>query len=152
MRTWPLIAGVVLLLGAATPCSAAQVCAWMAETLQAGDVRHVQLWLQSDSEINFYYEIGGDGLVDASGNSNSPSSGTFALHPGRPKSPWLFGATLTPPGHIDVTVTLHAPTASIFDPPGPVIASWAFRREVRERETAVPDVLAAKQCSTVGPP
>lgn len=152
MRAWPLTAGVALVLGAAAPSSATEICAWMAETNQPGDVRHLQLWLRSDGETNVYYEIGGDGLVEGGRRMHAPTSGTLVLHPDKAESPWAYGATLKPPGSIDVTVTLHAPTRSIFDPPGPVIATWAFRRDIRDGEAAVPDVLAAKQCSTVGPP
>jgi hypothetical protein len=149
VRAWPAIICAVATLGAAQAASAAQICAWMDETVEPEDARHVQLWLQSDGEVEFLYEIGGKGLVDASGKSHSPSSGTFLLHPGEKDSPWSFGATLSPPGRIDVTVTLHAPTPSIFDPPGPVIATYAFRREVREGEKSVPPVLAQKQCVTL---
>jgi hypothetical protein len=138
-----------LLMGAAVPCSAAQVCAWIIETVQPENVRHIELWMQSDSEINFYYEIGGDGLVDRSGKVQSDGGGTFVLHPGQAVSTWSEGSTLVPPGRIDVTLTLHAPTPSVFDPPGPVIGTWAFRREVAEGETAVPPALATKQCKMV---
>jgi hypothetical protein len=153
MRAFPAVIAFLIALGAAQAAagsaSAAQVCAWMKETTQENDVRHLELWLQSDTRLNFTYEIGGDGLADASGHSNSPSSGSFNLQPGQAETPWSFGATFNPPGRIDVTVTLHAPTPSIFDPPGPVIAAFIFRRDVGEGERAPPPTLAARQCVAV---
>ena len=149
MRAFPAVIAFLLALGAAQAASAAQVCAWMKETTQENDVRHLELWLQSDTRLDFTYEIGGDGLADVSGKSNSPSSGSFNLQPGQAETPWSFGATFNPPGRIDVTVTLHAPTPSIFDPPGPVIAAFAFRRAVAEGEPTAPPTLAVKQCAAV---
>jgi hypothetical protein len=149
VRVWPAITLTLTLLAAAGPVSATQVCAWMDEAAKPDDLRELKLWLQSDGEVDFLYEMAGDGLVSEGNRSHSPSSGTFVLHPGQPDSPWGFGATLSPPGRIDVIVRLHAPTPSIFDPPGPVMAEYTFRRAVAEGETAVPPVLAAKQCKTL---
>lgn len=151
MRPTIAIFAALALTASAKAAGAAQVCAWMDETAGPDNLRQVKLWLQSDSAVDFTYELGGDGLADASGKMHSPSSGSFHLDAGQTDSPWSFGATLVPPGRIDVTVTLHAPTPSIFDPPGPVIALYTFRRQIPDGETKIPPALAQHQCVSIAP-
>src|SRR5262245_8147772 len=62
---------------------AAQVCAWLAESNQPDGVRHLDLWLQSDADIDFLIKVDGDGILDSSGKSNSPESATYSLTAGQ---------------------------------------------------------------------
>jgi hypothetical protein len=152
MRT--AVAVLLAAFALTAPARAANVCAWMLETNggDEGNVRHLEIWLESDAGVDFLYKIGGKGIVSESMTGNSPSSGTFVLHAGQKEKPWGFGATLYPPGSIDVTITLHKMPADIFsDEETPILASYAFARKVPESETNPPATLARKQCKPVNP-
>ena len=128
---------------------AAQVCAWLVESNQPDDVRQLDLWLESDVDIDFLIMIDGKGIVDGSGRSNSPESATFNLTTGQSEKAWGFGSTLNPPGAIDETVELHQTPADIFsDAPTPLLAKFVFQREIPADEKSPPDTLAKKQCVT----
>jgi hypothetical protein len=145
------LCALALATSLAVPAHAAQVCAWIVETNGTDeDERDMKLWLQSDAEIDFMVRIDGKGIVNAMGNSNSPMSATFTLHPGEADSPWSYGATLDAPAKIDETVILSKMPADIFsDAPTPVLATFTFRRDVPESEKAPPATFARKQCASV---
>jgi len=137
-------------LTAAVPAHAAQVCAWMDETIAEGDYHELALWLEADGDVDFYYKIKGEGLRSEGMKAHSPNSGTFVLHARKPDKPWGFGATLSPPGEIDVVIELRATPKDIFsDAETPLLASFTFRRQVPEGETAPPKDFARKQCATL---
>ena len=137
------------LLAAAPHAHAAQVCAWMTETVGKEDLREVTLWLQSDSEVELYYMIKGEGFKDDGSRMHSPGKGTYVLHPGKAEKPWGFGATLAPPAEIDIIAELHAYPKSVFDDDEPpLIASFTFHRAIPEGETKPPPTLAQHQCVT----
>jgi hypothetical protein len=147
-----LIAALAGLLVASTPhlAGAVEVCAWIEETVGEDDYRQVALWLQADEDVDIYYMIKGAGLSGEGMKAHSPSSGTFFLKARTPEKPWTFGATLTPPGEIDILAEVHAPPADIFsDDEPPLLAAFSFRREVPEGETSPPPALAARQCASL---
>jgi hypothetical protein len=148
------IAVVLAALACAAPARAANVCAWMLEK-NGGDeymVRNLEIWLESDGDVDFLYKIGGEGIVSGESKGNSPSSGTYVLHPKEPSKPWGFGMTLYPPGAIDVTITLHKTPADIFsEEETPVLARFAFSRKIPESETTPPATLAKRQCKALAP-
>ncbi len=148
MRRWlPGSLGLVCLL--AIPAQAGQVCAWLVETNQPDDVRELALWLQSDTRLDFLLKIGGKGISTESMTSNSPSTATFVLDPGEPAKAWGYGATLDPPGTIEITAELHVMPADIFsDAPTPLLAGFRFQRDIPAGETKPPATLAKKQCAT----
>jgi hypothetical protein len=144
------LGGLVLVFALAGAAQAKQVCGWLVEKNNSDNLRQVDLWLQADSEIEFLYQIGGKGLADESGHSHSPGSGTYVLHRGKGERVWGFGATLNPPGTIDIIADLHEKPADIFDDkPTPILASFTFHRDVAENEKTVPRILAKKQCATL---
>lgn len=139
-------------LAAAAPAHAAQVCAWMDETIGEDDCHELALWLEADGDVDFYYKIKGEGLRSEGMKAHSPNSGTFVLHARKPDKPWGFGATLSPPGEIDVVIELRATPKDIFsDAETPLLASFTFRRQVPEGETTPPNDLASKQCAVLTP-
>lgn len=141
---WSLLAG---------PAGAVTVCAWMDETLGEDEYRELKLWLEADRDFEGYYMIKGEGLSTESMKAHSPSSGTFFLRPKTPNSYWGFGATLTPPGKIDVVVEVRARPVDVFsEEPPPLLASFTFRRDVPEGESAPPKTFAARQCAAVAAP
>ena len=146
----PLVGLCLCLFCWSAPAQAAQVCAWMKETIQGDDVHDFELWLEADSRIDFLYQIGGKGVVTASMTGNSPSSATFSLDPAAPEKVWGYGSTLNPPGKIDFSVELHQMPADIFsDAPTPLMARFAFQRDVPRSETKAPATLARKQCAVL---
>ena len=138
-------------LSLAPPVHAAQVCAWIVETNGTDeDERDMKLWLQSDADMDFMVRIDGDGIVNGMGKSNSPMKATFTLNAGQADSPWSYGATLDAPAKIDETVTLSKMPADIFsDAPTPVLATFAFKRDVPQSEKAPTKTFARKQCAAV---
>ena len=139
-------------LAAAGPAQAAQVCAWMDETIGADDYHELTLWLEADGEVDFLYRIGGEGLSSEGMKAHSPNSGTFVLRRGERKQPWGFGVTLNPPGEIDVVVELRATPKDVFsDAETPLLAAFTFRRHIPDGETKPPADLAKKQCAALAP-
>lgn len=139
-------------LAAAAPAHSAQVCAWLIETRDPAENFHeVALWLQADQDADIYYMIKGEGLKeDDGGRSHSPSRGTFILHRNKAEKPWGFGATLYPPGEVDIVAEVHAWPADIFsDDEPPLLAAFPFHRKVPEGEETPPTDLAQKQCQSV---
>ena len=133
-----------------TSAQATKVCAWMVESEAPDDERRLVIWLQSDADIDFFYQIGGRGIVTSSNTGNAPNDGTFSLSAGKADSPWKYGQTLEPPGKIDVTIELHKMPTDIFsDAPKPLLAKFAFERDVPAAEKKPPATLARKQCATV---
>ncbi len=129
---------------------AAKVCAWMVESEAPDDERMLVIWLQSDADLDFFYQIGGRGIVTPGNTGNAPNHGTFSLKAGTADSPWKYGQTLDPPGKIDVTIELHKMPADIFsEAPKPLLAKFAFERDVPESEKKPPATLARKQCAAV---
>src|ERR1700690_1327954 len=142
-KTWTIVVKNALAATAAVACSAfadgranaAQICAWLVESNQPDDVRQLDLWLQSDADIDLLIKIDGDGIVDGSGKSNSPESATYSLRADQAEKAWGFGSTLNPPGAIDVTVELHQTPADMFsDGPTPLLAKFAFQRKIAADE------------------
>ena len=141
------------MLAAAPSAHAAQVCAWMTETVGEDDLHEVTLWLEADSDLDLYYMIKGEGFKTEGSRMHSPGTGTYGLHAGKAASPWGFGATLSPPGEIDIIAEVHAPPKSIFqDEEPPLLAAFTFHRAVPEGETKAPATFAQHQCKTVTPP
>jgi len=153
VRALPCGLASLALLAAAGPAHAVRVCAWIDETVGDEDFRELTLWLEADGEVEFYYRIKGEGLTSEGMKAHSPNSGAFFLHAKEPDKPWRFGATLSPPGDIDVIAELRAKPADIFsDAETPLLASFTFTRHVPEGETTPPKTLAAKQCATLAAP
>jgi hypothetical protein len=149
----PLVAGLFA-IAFACPAHAVQLCAWMTETSNEDNLHEVTLWMQADADFDFLYKIGGQGLKENDGNrAHSPGSGTFALDAGKADHPWGFGATLYPPGVIDIVAEVHATPKDVFkDEETPLITSFTFHRDVPDGEEKPPATLAARQCKAVTAP
>jgi hypothetical protein len=129
---------------------ATTICAWMIESNQPDQVREVDIWLQSDQDISFVYQVGGKGIITDSGHMNSPGSGTYSLKAGKAARPWGFGATLDSAGKIDISMDLHkTPSDATSFMLTPVIAHFAFQRDIPAGEKKPPATLAKKQCVVI---
>jgi hypothetical protein len=151
----PLVLALTLAAAlAAGAAHAAQICAWMTETSNEDNFHEVTLWMQADADVDFYYMIKGEGLkADDGDRFHSPGSGTYVLHKGEADKPWGFGATLYPPGEIDIVAEVHAWPKDIFKAEdSPLLTSFTFHRRVPDGEETPPKTLAARQCKTVTVP
>ncbi len=150
-RTSIRIAAVLgFLVAFMASAQAAQVCAWMAESEEADNQRILTIWLQSDTDLHFLYKVGGKGIMSGTDRMHPPGSGTYILKAGKADKPWTFGATLYPPGMIDVTMELHAMPAMVTSGEvTPILAQFAFHRDVPESEGKPPATFMKKQCATV---
>src|ERR1700687_1016182 len=134
-----LTAALAFLFVFASQAQATQVCGWMVEANAPDDVRNVDIWLQADGHVEFFYKIGGEGISSEGEKAHSPGSGTYILDAGKADRPWGFGTTLYPPSKIDITIELHKIPADIFsDAPTPLLAQFTFRRDVPASETKPP--------------
>ena len=147
-----LLAGFAL-LAAAAPARAVEVCAWIDETIGEDDYHELALWLEADGDADVFYKIKGEGLSSEGMRAHSPNSGTYVLHARKPDKPWTFGATLSPPGAIDVAIELRAMPKDIFsDEETPLLAAFTFKRSIPEGEIAPPKDLSTRQCATLKTP
>jgi hypothetical protein len=145
-----MLVAVTLSAWADNRADAMQICSWLVESNQPDDVRQLDLWLQSDTDVDFLIKVDGAGIVDGSGKSNSPVTATYTLTAGKAEKAWSFGSTLEVPGAIDETIELHKVPADIFsDTPTPLLAKFGFQRKIPSNEKTPPDTLAKKQCATL---
>jgi hypothetical protein len=149
-RAFAVFAALVsLAISFSAPAKAAKLCGWMVET-QEDDERKLKIFLSSDAEVDFFWKVGGKGIVVPGNTGNSPSDGSFTLHAGQTASPWSYGQTMDPPGQIDVAIEIHQMPADIFsDKPTPLWANFVFRRDVPANEKKPPAIFMKKQCAMV---
>ncbi len=150
MRRFAALAAVATVL-AAPHARAAQVCAWLTETVDADQAHRFDLWLEADAEADILYAMKGRGVVTEGSQIYSPGSGTYTLHAHRPERVWGFGATLDPPGDIDIVAEIHQKPASVFDDDSPLIAAFPFQRHVPEDETTPPTDFQSRRCAPLPP-
>lgn len=135
---------------ATVPAQAAQVCGWLVESIDADKVNSWDLWLQSDAEVDFKYEMKGEGITTESSRMYSPGSGSFSLTAGKAGHAWGFGTNLEAGANIDIIAELHQAPKDIFnDDETPLLATFTFQRKVPEGETAPPKTFMEKQCVTL---
>jgi len=141
------LAGLMIV---SAPANAAQMCAWLVETSQPGHVHSLDLWLQSDSAISFVYILGGRGIVQATGESNSLDRGTYSLVPNTPRKIWTYATTFYAPGKIDVTLDIHKTRNDLYTTAEePLLANFVFKRDVPDGEQKPSADLAQKQCMEI---
>jgi hypothetical protein len=145
-----VIAAFIALLSGAVSAQATQVCAWVTESNQPGHMRTLDLWLQSDADIDFVYEVSGRGIATIGGDANAPKGSTYHLDPDQPRRAWTFTSSLYPPAKIEVLLNIKKMPTDVYSAaPTPLLAKFAFKREVPADETAPPDILAQKQCMEI---
>jgi hypothetical protein len=144
------LAALVLAATLAAPAHAAQICGWLVESIDADKVSSWDLWLQSDADVAFKYEMKGEGITTESSRMYSPGSGSFSLTAGKAERTWGFGTELEAGANIDIIAELHQAPKDIFDDDEtPLLASFTFQRKVPEGETAPPRTFMEKQCVTL---
>jgi hypothetical protein len=144
------IAASIALVGPTMPVRATEICAWLVESERPGNLRNLDLWFQADTPFDFRYDVAGRGIVMSSGDANEPDSSAYSLSPGKAENVWSFNTIFFPPGKIDIAIDIHRmPLAGASHAATPLIAKFAFKREVPAGETNPPPTLAEKRCMEV---
>ncbi len=145
-----VLVACALAVALAGPARATELCGWLTEVVKDDNVHDFDLWLQADGEVAFLYRMTGKGLTSEGSRMYSPGSGTSSLHAGKAERPWGFGATLDPPGDVDIVAEIHVSPKSIFDEEEtPLLGKFTFQRHVPEGETKPPTDFQKHQCVTL---
>jgi hypothetical protein len=125
---------------------AARVCAWIVETAQDDGDHQFELTLGADAPTSVAVRFQGPGFTSASMGGDM-----IQLEPGEAKVVDGEGFDVSPGDDLSFDVRLFdRPMASLDEmdnPPGKLLATFAFHRKVGEDEHAPPADLAARQCA-----
>jgi hypothetical protein len=127
---------------------AAQVCAWIAESVEEGDTHKFELWLSVDAPASVSARVQGSNFT-----SGAMGGELIELTPAEPKNVDGEGFADDPGDDISFDVKLfnHPLTLDELDAPtGPPLAAFTFHRKVGASERTPPPDLAAKQCKPLG--
>jgi len=145
-----ITAGLAFFASLTAQAQTIQICGWLIETNKPDNAHDFDVWLESDTEIEFLYKIGGAGVVTDGMKAHSPGSGTYVLHAKKPEKVWGFGSTLYPPERsTSASLCTRNLRAFFSEAPTPVLAKFVFQRDVPESEEKAPATLAKKQCVAV---
>ena len=145
-----ILTALIALLLCPAAGRAAEICAWLVEANQPENVRSFDIWLQSDADMVFLYNVYGKGIITSSGEANAPANGTYNLRAGNAQQVWNYSPTFYPPGKIDITVEIHkVPSDYYSSGPTPLLASFTFARNIPASEKSPPPILATKQCMEI---
>ena len=126
-----------------TLAPSSSICAWLVEPSQP-DVRQLDLWLQSDADVDFLIKVDGEGIVDGSGKSNSPESATYGLTAGQADKAWASGSTL---GATKWSTAQDG--RRILERADAPPREARIQRKIPADEKMPPDTLAKKPCATL---
>ncbi|HEY1751826.1 MAG TPA: hypothetical protein VGG29_11210 [Caulobacteraceae bacterium] len=127
---------------------AAQVCAWIVETVEDEGTHVFDLNLSADAPASVSVRFQGPGFTSASMGGE-----LIQLDPGQPKDVDGEGFDVSPGDDVSFDVRLYPHPLSLDDldnPPAAPLAAFTFHRQVGEDEHAPPGDLAAKQCKGLG--
>ncbi len=146
-----LVVLCAVILGALPPgqARAAQVCAWIVETVEDDGAHQFALNLSVDAPTSVAVRFQGPGFTSASMGGE-----IIPLAPGEAKDVDADGFDVSAGDdlHFDVQLFDH-PLASLDEmdhPTGKALATFVFQRKVGADEQAPPAELAAKQCKALG--
>jgi len=127
---------------------AAQVCAWIVESIEDGDTHKFELNLSADAATQVSARFQGPGFTSASMGGE-----LIQLDPGEAKSVDGEGFDVDPGDDISFDVKLFNHPISFEEmdnPSGTPLAAFTFHRKVGAGEKAPPADLAVKQCKPLG--
>jgi hypothetical protein len=128
--------------------SAAQVCAWIVETVEDDGAHKFALNLSADAPISASVRFQAPGVISASMGGE-----LIQLDPGMPMDVDAEGFDVDAGDDLSFDVKLfdHPLSVDEFDAPhGKPLAAFVFHRKVAEGEHAPPADLAVKQCKPLG--
>jgi hypothetical protein len=143
-----LICAVILNAALLEQARAAEVCAWIVESVEEDGAHMFKLNLSVDAPASASVRFQGAGF-----NSGSMGGVMIDFKPGEPQEVDGEGFDVDAGDaiHFDVQLYNHPLTLDeLDDPKGPPLATFAFDRKVGENERAPPADLAAKQCKPLG--
>lgn len=146
---WALVILCALVLDTSLlgPAWAAQVCAWIDESVEDDGTHKFELSLSADAPTSVAVGFRGPGFT-----SGSMGGEMIQLDPGAAKDVDGEGFDVSAGDDLrfDVQLFDHPLSLDELDSPvGKPLASFTFRRTVAENETAPPADLAAKQCKSL---
>jgi hypothetical protein len=125
---------------------AAQVCAWIVESIEDDGDHKFDLNLSADAPTSVAVRFQGPNFTSASMGGEM-----IQLDRGEPKDVDGEGFDVSPGDDLSFDVRLYdKPIASLDDmdhPTGKLLAAFTFHRKVGDDEHAPPADLAAKQCA-----
>jgi hypothetical protein len=149
MRSTPVI--LVALIVGALPlerASAAQACAWIAESVEDDGAHMFNLNLSVDAPTSVAVRFAGPGFT-----SGSMGGGLIQLDPGAPKEVDGEGFDVSPGDDLEFDVRLFDHALASLDemkaPSRKPLATFTFQRKVAEDEHT-PPARFAKQCKPLG--
>lgn len=149
LRTALTVLGALVLNAALIErASAAQVCAWIVESVEDADTHKFELNLSADAPTSVSARFQGPGFT-----SGAMGGEMIQLAPGAPQDVDGEGFDVSPGDDIAFDVRLFDRALSLDDldnPPGKPLATFVFHRKAGEHERAPPPDLAAKQCKPLG--
>ena len=145
-----LIALSALMLDAALlgPARAAQVCAWIVETVEEEGTHKFELNLSADSPASVSARFQGPNFTSAAAGGE-----LIKLEAGAPQVVDGEGFDVSPGDDISFDLRLFSHVLRLDDldnPSGTPLATFAFHRKVGAAEHAPPADLATKQCKPLG--
>ena len=147
-RALILLAALALDTAPLARAQAAQVCAWVVETVEDGDTHKFELNLSADAPTSVSVRFQGPGFTSGAGGGQ-----LIQLAPGSPQTVDGEGFDVGAGDDLSFDVRLFDRALTLDDldnPPDKPLAAFVFHRKVREAERAPPPDLAAKQCRPLG--
>ena len=146
MRHALIVLCAVILLDAGWPARAwaAQVCAWIVESVEAEGTHKFELNLSVDAPASVAVRFEGPNFTSAAMGGEM-----IQLDAGEPKTVDGEGFDVSPGDDLSFDVRLYAHPLTLDEldnPTGKPLAAFTFHRKVVEAERALPADLAAKQC------
>jgi len=139
-----LIANAALLERA----QAAQVCAWIVESVGDDGTHKFELNLSADAPVSVSARFQGAGFISGAGGGE-----LIHLEPGAPQDVDGEGFDVDAGDDLSFDVRLFDRALSLDDldnPPAKPLAAFVFHRKAGEHERTPPPDLAAKQCKSLG--
>ena len=127
---------------------AAQVCAWIVESVEDEGTHKFELNLSADAPATVSARFQGPGFTSAAMGGE-----LIQLEPGAPQNVDGEGFDVDPGDDISFDVRLFDRALTLDDldnPPAKPLAAFTFHRKAGEHEAAPPPDLAAKQCKPLG--
>jgi len=144
-----ILCALILQASLTARAQAAQVCAWIIESVEDDGTHMFDLNLGADAPASVSVRFAGDGFI-----TGAMGGRLIDLQPGETQNVAGEGFDVSPGDDVGFDVQLFdRPLASLEEARRPAtapLAHFVFHRKVGEGERAPPTELAARQCKPLG--